>query len=1838
METNGAIHPQVKRKALSQCFEEARNKFQAEYQSACPPGTPKRTEFGKFLQGTDVSDLEQICKQLGERAEKRVNNASQLWDTLNSVKDLGDAFISCAPESVSMVWFGIGSLIQIGNAKFQTQLLICGTCESIARIIIDCIRWEGRMRLLDAKSNAPNLEIWDTDIPDLIFHILDFLWSARPHFDDSRLRRLKITLKDVIKKEVQQKVDALLEKYKEIIEIANTHFQEFLLHERFQTGTDLKQIMENVRKFTSIGDELVDAVNRQGLLEELNHSKNKIKISGTHERHMKALDDHLATILKQRNGQPVAGWLFDETAYVDWESLSNKTKILYIKGPRGHGKSVVMSSVSRVLGAKGSLVCRFFFKKGEQDIQQSRTALESLLYQLLDSNQVRNDLAVLTNIVDIINPRFGDPQSAVGSDAFLATLTSLCESIRRVSEAIKERVYLFIDALDECQDRQEQNFAQMILSIVGTQTDGLRLVFSARNNIDILDELPKRLEGLEVVEITQEKNSTDLTAYLRYDVGMVLKRRIHPVRFPKFFDTELTRIVSIIRSKAKGDFTIARLIIASLQQPSKESLETKIQRLPASIGDIYMSSLESLTPDEQELVVVFLKWIVWSVSGMTVIEISDHYRELYKDRSLSNLAQDDDGGIEELEELPQNLEYDAEIKDLITKDPYENPDVKDIIHHLENAGRDFFKLDKNTWVVSVDISIREWIRDDPSSKSKIMESRGFQKRRDRQGNTVFKFTLTPSFVRYGESLNDLFVKREAQMSIALDILRTLNNLSFQEKYMLWPKYAKDTEGDSEEPASPLRYEIRHWQDHIDILQTWWNGSSSLDDPWWAELVTQISIFSQPENLQRWSIQVPNIPEYHHRKGRRFSPRRTYLQSLLQEPIHVACRFGLRPMIDYILRVQPQRPKDFEIQGPVLLGLDSDSISQSSIGDQTTLGGRGTFQKFGRDPRTDRDGDCPQDLPKGTSHEELKDLLYKVSLLSRTVDEDLSNSVMEWIVSNLDTEAISAWLALKERRGERIRKYAFFLIFNKRSQEGPGRLGDTLNAEALNFAERHRDDERLLLDKFADLIRKHFSKLTQQTPIVNTPDSYGRLPLYIAAEHPNTVRCLIEYGADANKTGRGLVRLRRGGLGPCPTAPELPLVSILYDLIYWEERLDDKTSGRMLQSAMILLAKTVKLEEVVDCNGRNLLQLAARIGDLELFKLLCLSGRWNVHAKDKEGSTPMHYLFRDRKPPSDKKRIGDILEICRIMVNMRQQNEGDLLNARNERGESPLTLAVDGHWVEIVRLLIELGADPHDEIVPGHNCFHILALNSSSEETLELEIAAILFSSRVDSAKRGANQETPLSMALRHMDNGKPYLVHLLIQKYSELGYISKGNVELLTSYGGNILHWAAKSPREDTFGEVIRTLLQNGIPVEDIQGLLLQVDLSQKLPIDRAINNLNFDAIQEIMAIHPDPKSWKSSRKEFLLCYAGTRLAKHWTSEKANINIQDLMLDPTSRLFKAKKIFNYLLGCTPAISFLMFETALFYLIMGEGSILLQYIDIGLITPQYGASFRDRSGWNLVDVLTHIKLEGLIDILKLKERNHSPPGVILKPSRIGQATNSLGKLSENGLEFNLPDAAISDELCRKLRDTEGEYVPFHIDSRAYYAKYKTKVFADHPVPPENGFYFEVHISNATRDLSDRYSAQFSYWKEKFRLEDLTFRRSTPSYDPFELKIGFKSFGSGHSLLFLLRGRSLILNWLGDGKNIRYQVSKEPPTPGAHTHYVGCGINHSQNEIFQTYNGVIQNVVKVPDAGRYTPELIFAWGYSDVRFNFGTERFQFEPANDLGRVWDRSFLDSFGLKVI
>ncbi|KAK6360102.1 hypothetical protein TWF730_006256 [Orbilia blumenaviensis] len=245
---SSGLNAPIGRKTLSQGFEEARGKFVGKYAATCQNVPTKKAEFQRFLQGTNVNNLEQICKEIGDKADTKVNNASRLWDTLGMLKTAGDAFINCAPESVSMVWFGVSSLVQIGNAKLQTQLLICGTCDSIANIIIDCIRWEARMGppRPDDLENASKFKMWDSDIPELVFNVLDFLWAAKPYFDQNRMKSwLGSTLKDLFTKELQQKVDTLLEKYQDVVKLVQIHFEDSLLNESLsqnwnQTGANIR--------------------------------------------------------------------------------------------------------------------------------------------------------------------------------------------------------------------------------------------------------------------------------------------------------------------------------------------------------------------------------------------------------------------------------------------------------------------------------------------------------------------------------------------------------------------------------------------------------------------------------------------------------------------------------------------------------------------------------------------------------------------------------------------------------------------------------------------------------------------------------------------------------------------------------------------------------------------------------------------------------------------------------------------------------------------------------------------------------------------------------------------------------------------------------------------------------------------------------------------------------------------------------------------------------------------------------------------------------------------------------------------------------------------------------------------------------------------------------------------------------------------------------------------------------------------------------------------------------------------------------------------------------------
>ncbi|KAK6516625.1 hypothetical protein TWF506_006524 [Arthrobotrys conoides] len=1853
------------RKTLSQCFEIAHKRFNDEIAIPLLAKDQKHSDaLQQFMFGIEIAALEKTCKDLSNKAEDKANNnAAKLWTTLDQLKGAADVFMEFAPESVSIVWFGISSLITIGSARVQTKLLICGTCDSIANIIGDCVRWEARMHLSQNSGTLPQFDVWESELPNLIFSILDFLWGARPHLDDSRIKRIGSSLKDLFTKELQQKVDALLDQYADIVKLAQAHFEESVFQESLKTGLKLDQILNDMRRYVSIGSDIMDAVQRDTLEAELNRQQFKLSHPVSYKDHFNALNDRVDRIIRDRGGRLIAGWLFKEKGYIDWKSNAS-THFLCLKGPRGHGKSAAMMSTHKeIISTNDStlppVLCHFFFKKGDQDIQNARTCVESILYQLLSSDELHSSIPALVSAVEALNPSFGT--SGLGGGAtvnFMTNTTSICTAIRKIGEAIPNKLYIMIDALDECQDRQEYDLLQDLKELVKNKTGGIRVIISARDSIDIVNELlgPEERrnssmeaidilpEYIKVIEITSEKNSRDLEDYLKQDVSSLLRRRIDP-QLKDYFEMELSRIVKIIKEKAKGDFTLARMIIANLQQPSKEPLEQKVQRLPAAIGAIYMSSIEALSPDEQELIVSALKWVVWSVSGITVIEISDHYRELYQSD-----ANTDSNDHREAEKVDRNPIF-SKIRQFIKDNPYQDPEIKDIIYHLENAGRDFFKFDRNTGIVGVDISIREWIQEDTKlsrAASATQEARGFNRYRE-GGNTVFKFTLTPSFVQYGDSLSELFNKKEAHMSIALSILRALNNKSFQNKHMRRPYFLKDAryigeddtqfgtqleyfkqlrkwrhhddfdsimlwvggasygaddetpetaegtanemsetrsegrDGSKRDKSNPRRYELDHWHDHIRILQTWWSDES-IEDSWWSDLLTELLIFTRPENWYRW---------------RAAESEESLVNLLFEHPIHTACKLGLHLLVDLLLKDSSVKIKTEEnhprqastVEALKALQVLSFSLQNSSLS-ASSLAFIGMMD-----------------------NEQLIDFL-SVELAIDRISWEQGIAALENVIAAMSPELRVTWLAYLRWNMPFITadKFEFLHKLASRAEAGISEPWHAGLAEAVKqFMEEAGRDKIQAANELRLLIAETPRLNPNEDRLCDRGSPDFEAPLLISAFYPETTRCLIKHGANVNppvlesnafNTYRYLFDVEL----QIPYTNELtipdsswlfrpimpPLLAILHNLSE-ESDPSDEILKRYLESAKILIAEGACLDVEGD-RGSSLIHLAAQIRKLKFFKLLCVSWEWDVHKGDNFKWTPLHFLFKD-PAPKDASRIKETLGICEVILKMKGpgRSVADLVDAEDINSETPLAFAVRARFKEAVDALIKLGANVHDEDSGGGNCFDHLAFERGvADPETEVAIAQTLFSAGVDSTKHRKGRY-PLTYAIMRQ---KTHLVEVFLPKYSEKGKEFPDNNPLLGRDGYSWETWAhllieadpdwnragtiqSGHPDPETSMRLLKQLMALVSEHTDVTEYFARTDSQNWNALRRVIRFYDTEFTKFITATNPDIKP----RDPY-----GFNVLDYWCQTlHKDFGEDEIDEEGLQTLAKGKEILYHLIESNvqepPPFSFL--ETAMF---KSDPPMKVETMfDLQRIFDRFSHPYRDEHGWTLYDMLL---CSGRRDLLRYlsPESRPSEPGEFLKPSRLGHNRNQSVTISEDGFEF-FTSLSMGWWNYERLRAT---------------------ILSNNPVPPiDEIFYFEVHIPKVVP----------GWWKPWDRVAV----QWTVGFENIFPEKQFISYGTDGVVLI----DSEIAKWPHEPDSqepnstdldspaeteSRYCLPLDPPK------VVGSGINPVTGTVFFTVNGImLPATFKVPRR-RYFPSWGFYYAPQRARVNFGGDPYVFTKAND------------------
>ncbi|KAK6527599.1 hypothetical protein TWF694_004583 [Orbilia ellipsospora] len=1125
----------------SQCWEKAQELFIAEVKAS---RRFSAVEVNAFLhRNYQIDRAINSCTEMKTKVDKEYSGgrgrfATKLLTVLRTVKDVGDAFLEFAPESVSIAWSAVSILIKVGTDDLDKCEMIAGCCENIVTIILNCRLYENRFnssKLSETPLQDIEQKIMDA-IPNLLYLILDFSWHTNYHLDKNRLLR---SFKECFSNTLKNKIENLISEYQKLRTIAQDVFQETVmlqlssiqnLDKRFdQLQADLfPKIQDLTLKLDQIEETISARFEVEDARADFSQRCQRFKPSQIHMQNFLLIFEPIRNEYKD-----MSSWLYADQSYRDWEDLANDTvKLLCLKGPRGFGKSVKMTHIIKrqmdMHAEHGAVTLFFYFRKGEEMTQTTTKAFESLLCQLLEHKFFSNDIEILGKCVQILT----ESESQVNTPELLTTL------ITRFATLLDRPIYIAIDGIDECFDRLEGNLGQSLKQLCRSPTSTIKVICSSRDSIDIESLLSENyLEvastsdyknragsstplptDIRIIKIDDKANSDDLKLFLTNKVEALVLRRAGGKKGRRFLP-ELEKIVNIIYNKAVGNFAYATMVVANLQQPTKLTLERKLLELPSEIEGMYQRSLEALKPDERELVVYALKWVVWGLDTVSVLEVVEHYKGMY---SVPQVA------------FSNN-----------TYDPYSDPEILDTRYHLYNASRDFFQFNNIADTISVHLSVKEWIQSEAEKFAKQAQEKNEMKlTKGDDGRWALTVIVPSSTVQHTHTLDGLMDKREAHLALATDTLYALNNKGFQDRYRPWnpPKsipynklwdkpWHKDkdipvSENESGEcpqldqsvksleevkssvPGSNLtfsrrRYEIKHWGEHLDLLQKEWRPEER-KGPQWDEFWEQLKILMEPRNWKRWGNFI-SFPTWHLEDWSR--PHR-WLYESFDTPIAAVARKGLVFILDYLVEHNIATLEDLngEVDGvfssPIHDALQHPNIIQA-------------FHKYGADINRECDGDgTPLNralncYPMRRNRNEGKAYLDAAKVLIR---------------AGASLEASYPWrncrplLAATKTRDLEL----FFLIFSE-TEKANRKMTDNRGDTAMHYLFSGDMDFGLLnevrtadeIDEYIRAGREIFNSLLRTGADIQAQNSNGETPLHYAAEQGDLdgIKWLLDHGAD-----------------------------------------------------------------------------------------------------------------------------------------------------------------------------------------------------------------------------------------------------------------------------------------------------------------------------------------------------------------------------------------------------------------------------------------------------------------------------------------------------------------------------------------------------------------------------------------------------------------------------------------------------------------------------------------------------------------------------------------------------
>ncbi|KAL8801074.1 MAG: hypothetical protein Q9182_004713 [Xanthomendoza sp. 2 TL-2023] len=296
-------------------------------------------------------------------------------------------------------------------------------------------------------------------------------------------------------------------------------------------------------------------------------------------------------------------WILSRPEFLSWLHNETTSRILWVHGIPGCGKSVLSSFVISQLQGMGYNCQYYFFRFGDHTKRTVNALLRSLAYQ------TAVQLPELRSLLDQMSGETVKLDKAEGRTIWQKVFVSRLFKVR-----LQQPLYWVIDALDECE--APQLLLSLFSSILSSQIP-IRIMLVGRKT-QILSSAFQRMDSSILInQLAVDNAKEDLELYVASEVEYMRG------------DSRLkARTKRTVCEKAHGNFLWVHLVLKEILQCHTEAaIGQALEELPTDLEPLYqrMESALSKTerPGDRELSRLILTWTICAQRALALEELSE---------------------------------------------------------------------------------------------------------------------------------------------------------------------------------------------------------------------------------------------------------------------------------------------------------------------------------------------------------------------------------------------------------------------------------------------------------------------------------------------------------------------------------------------------------------------------------------------------------------------------------------------------------------------------------------------------------------------------------------------------------------------------------------------------------------------------------------------------------------------------------------------------------------------------------------------------------------------------------------------------------------------------------------------------------------------------------------------------------------------------------------------------------------------------------------------------------------------------------------------------------------